>query len=387
MWKGDEKMSGGQMTAALAGGIIIFMLIFTVVMLIIGILMIVAEWKLFKKAGEHGWAAIIPFYNSYVLTKITWGNGWLFLLGFLPLGNIIFLIFTWIKLARVFGKGTGYAVGLIFVPFIFLPMLAFGSGAVYQGPDQSSKKGPIIACGVLGGLGVLLYGLLAVGAVTSGVMQAGDPSQAYVDDYDEYDDLYEDDYDEYDDLYEDEDDLYADDADDYDDYDDIYSDVETTPIEGYDYFVTIVLDSGDGQVSVPVLNSEYLAAAGSAASALSDGVSTSLYAGAMYADIPQMVSDSVESTCETMESMPEYYADITIDEMITGDGFALQQINYNYINWDGEKTPCIEIIKCDQVDGGMVMLDLTVDNSSATENTQAIFKEACELYGIDFDFD
>ena len=107
----------------------------------------------------------------------------------------------------------------------------------------------------------------------------------------------------------------------------------------------------------------------------------------MYADIPQMVSDSVESTCETMESMPEYYADITVDEMITGDGFALQQINYNYINWDGEKTPCIEIIKCDQVDGGMVMLDLTVDNSSATENTQAIFKEACELYGIDFDFD
>ena len=68
-------------------------------------------------------------------------------------------------------------------------------------------------------------------------------------------------------------------------------------------------------------------------------------------------------------------------------GFALQQINYNYINWDGEKTPCIEIIKCDQVDGGMVMLDLAVDNSSATENTQAIFKEACELYGIDFDFD
>ena len=92
------------MTAALAGGIIIFMLIFTVVMLIIGILMIVAEWKLFKKAGEHGWAAIIPFYNSYVLTKITWGNGWLFLLGFLPLGNIIFLIQSIWKGNRICGR-------------------------------------------------------------------------------------------------------------------------------------------------------------------------------------------------------------------------------------------------------------------------------------------
>ena len=127
--------SGDQAGIALAGGIIIFMLIFMVVMFAICIVMIIAEWKLFKKAGQPGWAAIIPFYNSYILAKITWGNGWFFLFGFLPLGNIVFLIFTWIKLAKAFGKGGGYAAGLFFLPFIFLPMLGFGR-AVYQGPAE-----------------------------------------------------------------------------------------------------------------------------------------------------------------------------------------------------------------------------------------------------------
>lgn len=378
--KGEESMAG-----AVA---VLFILMFILVIFAICIVMIIAEWKLFKKAGQPGWAAIVPFYNAYVLTKITWGNGWLFLLGFLPLGNIIFLIFTWIKLAKAFGKGGGYAAGLFFVPFIFLPMLAFG-GAVYQGPHQGSKKGALIACAVLGGIGVLLYGLLLITAVTAGVTQMRDTPPVYMEDHDDMDDLYEDGYDDQDDLYEDSYDDYDnyDDQDDYGDYGDIGSDVERTPIEGYNYFVNVMLDNGDTQVSVPVPDSEYLAASGGAASAVLDGVSVSVYAGYKYADLPEMVSDSVESTCDLMESMPEYYADITVDEMIAGDGFALQQINYNYINWDGEKIPCIEIIKCDQVDDGMVMLDLSVDNSSATENTQTIFEEACALYGIDFSFD
>ena len=48
--------------------------------LAVAVLGIVAMWKIFEKAGEPGWAAIIPFYNAYVLFKITWGNGWMFLL-------------------------------------------------------------------------------------------------------------------------------------------------------------------------------------------------------------------------------------------------------------------------------------------------------------------
>lgn len=368
------QMTEGQMGAAVAGGMILLTVL--AVAFAVCILMLIAEWKIFKKAGEHGWAVFVPFYNVYVLTKITWGNGWLFLLMLLPLGNFVFLIFTWIKLARVFGKGGGYAVGLIFLPVIFLPMLGFGGSAVYQGPDQGRNKGPIIACAVLGGLGVLLYGAIFIFSVTVGVTQIDNMSSPVYNG--DYDDLYEDIYDDYDDY---------DDYDSYDDSDDFDADAETTPIEGYNYFVNVILDNDEVQISVPILNSEYLSASGGSAASVLDGVSTTVYIGYAYAEIPQMVSESVESTCDYMEEMPEYYADITVDEMIAGDGFALQQINYNYISWDGDKMPCIEIIKCDQVDDSVVMMDITVDNSIATENTQDIFREACELYGIDFEFD
>ena len=58
----------------------------TFLSLAIAVLGIIAMWKIFEKAGEPGWAAIIPFYNLYVLFKITWGNGWKFLLLLIPLG-------------------------------------------------------------------------------------------------------------------------------------------------------------------------------------------------------------------------------------------------------------------------------------------------------------
>lgn len=110
------------------------------------VLFIIAWWKLFEKAGEPGWASLIPFYNTYVLYKIAWGNGLLFLvlflsiLNFVPvlgviidIGLFIFNIFTNINLAKSFGQGGGFAVGLIIFPNIFLLILAFGS-AQYVGP-------------------------------------------------------------------------------------------------------------------------------------------------------------------------------------------------------------------------------------------------------------
>ena len=75
-----------------------------IVALALLIFCVAVMWKVFCKAGEPGWASLIPFYNLYVMTRITWGRGWLFIFGFLPLGNLIFAIFTMIKLAKVFGK-------------------------------------------------------------------------------------------------------------------------------------------------------------------------------------------------------------------------------------------------------------------------------------------
>ncbi|HJA12985.1 MAG TPA: hypothetical protein H9799_08600 [Candidatus Mediterraneibacter merdipullorum] len=390
------------MGAAFAGGMILLLLVFMLVMFALCILVIIAEWKLFQKAGQPGWAAIVPFYNAYVLTKITWGIGWLFLLGFLPIGNIVFLILTWIRLARVFGKGGGYAAGLIFLPYIFLPMLAFGKSAVYQGPDEKSWKGPVIACAVVGGLGTALFGALLLVGGTAVVIQSQDAPYGYEDEETDEDSLYDDDSDDRDsDDSDDADDIYDDSDDIYDgmddgeiegdgaapDYDGSSDEVETSPIEGYEHFVSVAIADGETQVSVPVVDGEYMSAYGSIVTSFSDGVTTQVYVGSAYAELTQMVSDAVESSCELMEEMPEYYDDITVDEMIAGDGFALQQINYNSVDWEEKEYPCIEIVKCDQVDGGVVMLSLSVDNSSATADTQAVFKEACELYGIDFDFD
>lgn len=109
-------------------GLIVFYLLY----LLLCVFMLVCMWKIFAKAGEPGWASIVPFYNLYVEFKITWGNGLFFLLMLIPGVNAVIGIITMVKLAKVFGKGGGFAVGLIFLSIIFLPILAFGD-AQYQG--------------------------------------------------------------------------------------------------------------------------------------------------------------------------------------------------------------------------------------------------------------
>ncbi len=90
------------------------------------VIMVIALWKIFVKAGEPGRAALIPLYNVYTLFKITWGSGWKFLLLLIPIANIVFGIMTYVKLAKAFGKGGGFAVGLLFLGVIFMCILGFG---------------------------------------------------------------------------------------------------------------------------------------------------------------------------------------------------------------------------------------------------------------------
>ena len=95
------------------------------------VLMIIAWWKIFKKADEPGWGAIVPFYNLYLEFKIAFGNGWYFLFLLIPIVNIVFAIMLPFKLAKVFGKGVGFGFGLLFLSTIFYLILAFGD-AEYQ---------------------------------------------------------------------------------------------------------------------------------------------------------------------------------------------------------------------------------------------------------------
>ena len=115
-------------TAAVGIGSIIYM----VILLAIAVISLISMWKIFAKAGEAGWKALIPIYNMYVLFQITWGKGIYFLLMLIPLANFVILIITYVKLANAFGKSGAFAVGLVFLPAIFMPILAFGS-AEYQG--------------------------------------------------------------------------------------------------------------------------------------------------------------------------------------------------------------------------------------------------------------
>ena len=125
------------------------LLIYVIVVIGICILSIVAQAKMYKKAGKPAWGAIVPFYNTWLLYEITWGNGAYMFLLLIPFGNIIVMIATIFRTARVFGKGVGFGFGLLFLPIIFFPILGFGK-AEYTGPVKSSHKGIIIASSVLG---------------------------------------------------------------------------------------------------------------------------------------------------------------------------------------------------------------------------------------------
>lgn len=100
--------------------------------LLIGLLLLAGMWKTFSKADQPGWAAIVPIYNIWILLKIVDRPGWWLLLFFVPLVNFIIAILVSIDLAKAFGKGAGFGLGLVFLSFVFYPLLGFGD-ARYRG--------------------------------------------------------------------------------------------------------------------------------------------------------------------------------------------------------------------------------------------------------------
>jgi Family of unknown function (DUF5684) len=115
---------GGLIAAILGGGLGLVVLALTLVV-------IVGMRKVFDKAGKPGWASLVPIYNLIVLLEIIGKPMWWIVL-FLCLGPIGWIMAS-LELAKVFGKETGFAVGLMFLPVIFMPMLGFGD-ARYVGP-------------------------------------------------------------------------------------------------------------------------------------------------------------------------------------------------------------------------------------------------------------
>ena len=104
-----------------------------VVILIIVLIQIISMWVLFEKAGQPGWAAIIPFYNIFVLAEIgeqtTWVAVGACFGGFIPIVGAIVEIACWIMIsvgvAKTFERSVLFGIGLFLLPFIFYPILAF----------------------------------------------------------------------------------------------------------------------------------------------------------------------------------------------------------------------------------------------------------------------
>jgi hypothetical protein len=132
MWTlAQNSSSGGGGAGSAVGGLLIL-----VIQLAIFVLIVAGFWKVFTKAGQPGWAAIIPIYNIFILCKIVGRPWWWVILCFIPLINLIALAVLSMDVAKSFGKGVLFAVGLFFLGPIFYCILGFGS-AQYQGPSAA----------------------------------------------------------------------------------------------------------------------------------------------------------------------------------------------------------------------------------------------------------
>jgi uncharacterized membrane protein YhaH (DUF805 family) len=98
-----------------------------IVYLAICVAMIAAMWKIFAKAGKPGWASIVPIYNIVVWLKVVNRPIWWIILLIIPIVGWVVAIVITNDLAKAFGKGTGWTFGLLLLPFVFYPILGFGS--------------------------------------------------------------------------------------------------------------------------------------------------------------------------------------------------------------------------------------------------------------------
>ena len=111
-----------------------FLFLYVIVFAVI----ITAEWKVFVKAGHAGWKAIIPVYSAYIVCKIVGRPGWWLILFFIPFVNIFVLLVIALDMAKSFGRGTGFGIGLWILSIIFIPILGFGP-AQYVGPQGIAR--------------------------------------------------------------------------------------------------------------------------------------------------------------------------------------------------------------------------------------------------------
>lgn len=109
---------------------------FFIILLIVQFLSL---WRVFEKAGVQGWKSVVPFYNFYTLLKIVGKPGWWVALLLVPGVNLVIFVWTVNMLSKSFGKNAAFTFGIVFLGFIFIPILAFDD-SVYNGPLGNKEK-------------------------------------------------------------------------------------------------------------------------------------------------------------------------------------------------------------------------------------------------------
>jgi len=148
----DAINTGLNTGFGILGGLIAFLGIILLIAAVVGILQLIATWKVFKKAGKGGWEAIIPFYCNWVLVEISGLNWWWFLLFFAPLVTsfiglgwlgylaYVFAAFNcYYNLSKKFNKGVGFAICLTLFTPICLMILGFSKNNVYNNVEVSNN--------------------------------------------------------------------------------------------------------------------------------------------------------------------------------------------------------------------------------------------------------
>jgi len=114
-------------------------MIILVIYLAFIVFLIASQWKVFEKAGQPGWACLVPFYNIYILLKIAGKPSWWMIMFFIPFVNLVFIIWTINMISKSFGKDEGFTVGLTLLGIVFWPILGFGQ-ARYIGPYGNPEE-------------------------------------------------------------------------------------------------------------------------------------------------------------------------------------------------------------------------------------------------------
>ena len=131
----QQDLGNGPSAALLGMGLIFFL-----VGMVVAVVFIIGMWKVFTKAGQPGWAILIPIYNVYILLKLAGRPGWWVILYFIPLVNLVIAILVAIDVAKSFGQSAAFGVILLFLLCgIGYLMLGFGN-YTYVGPAALAKQ-------------------------------------------------------------------------------------------------------------------------------------------------------------------------------------------------------------------------------------------------------